>query len=75
MVWVWNRRGRCSRRAPHEAPKVDHPPSAFSSAPPLLVSWRAAGALTQAGDVGPATWRRHNTLGVATWNVVVNLSS
>lgn len=31
--------------------------------------------LTQAGDVGPAAWWRHNALGVPAGNVVVNLSS
>lgn len=31
--------------------------------------------LTQAGDVGPATWWRHDALGVPAGNVVINLSS
>lgn len=45
--------------------------------PQLLISSSAAegGALTQAGDVGPATWWRHDALGVPAGNIVVNLSS
>lgn len=34
-----------------------------------------AGALAQAGDVGPAAWRRHDALGVPTRNVVVDLGA
>lgn len=34
-----------------------------------------AGALTQAGDIGPAARRRHDALGVPARNVVVNLSA
>lgn len=34
-----------------------------------------SGPLTQAGDVGPAAWWRHDALGVPARNVVVNLSA
>lgn len=45
--------------------------------PQILVSSSAAGGglLTQAGDVCLASWWSHDALGVATGNVVINLST
>lgn len=43
--------------------------------PKPLFSCRLRGGLTQAGDVGPATRGRNDTLGVAPRDVVVNLST
>lgn len=53
-------------------------PQLLLAVPPrifLSSSAATAGALTQAGDVGPATWWRHDALGVPAGNVVVNLSA
>lgn len=57
---------------------VSRPPQLpWAVLPRFFVSSSAAedGALTQAGDVGPAAWWRHDALGVPTRNVVVNLST
>lgn len=45
--------------------------------PLIFISSSAAGggALTQVCDVGPATWWRHDALGVPAGDIVVNLSS
>lgn len=45
--------------------------------PQILISSSAPedGVLTQAGDVCPAAWRRHDALGIPARNVVINLSS
>lgn len=55
----------------HPSAPVGRPPSDLN----VLLSGPRVTFLTQAGDVGPATWWRHNALGVPAGNVVVNLSS
>lgn len=55
------------RKEVSECPQVSHPPS--PGGPTGL------GALAQAGDVGTATRGRHDALGGAAGNVVVDLSS
>lgn len=64
---LFKKKKKNGRKEVSECPQVSHPPS--PGGPTGL------GALAQAGDVGTATRGRHDALGGAAGNVVVDLSS